>query len=236
MTERERILFLAIVSEHIRTSHPVASQVIVDKYLPDLSPATIRNDMARLEERGLIEQPHTSAGRIPTAYGYEYYVENFLPEKAIEKKLQHRLQGAYASKRLAQADRIREVAKTLADLSSESVVVSSTDRELFYTGLANLFRQPEFAERDVVYSFSEMIDRLDEVMASIFDQVGPEVTILMGRKNPFGRDCGVMLTKYSIDDEEGMIGILGPMRMAYAEHRALLRYAQDLLNNSRTHD
>lgn len=236
MTERERILFLAIVSEHIRTSHPVGSQIIVDKYLTDVSPATIRNDMAKLEERGLIEQPHTSAGRVPTARGYEYYVEHFLPEKALEKRIQHRLRDSYASTQPAGTDRVREVAKTLADLSSESVIVSSTDRDLFYTGLANLFRQPEFAERDVVYNFSEMIDRLDEVMDSIFDQVGPEVTILMGRKNPFGQECGVVLTKYVTANDSGMLGILGPIRMPYAEHRALLQYVQDLLSNHSTHD
>jgi heat-inducible transcriptional repressor len=64
-----------VVREYVALAQPVASDLIARKYESDLSPATVRNEMAALEEAGLIAQPHTSAGRVPTDHGYRYFVE-----------------------------------------------------------------------------------------------------------------------------------------------------------------
>src|SRR3954469_4356290 len=71
---RERIL-RHVVQEYVALAQPVPSDLIARKYESDLSPATVRNEMAALEEAGLIAQPHTSAGRVPTDRGYRYFVE-----------------------------------------------------------------------------------------------------------------------------------------------------------------
>jgi heat-inducible transcriptional repressor len=220
---------LAIVDEHIRTTRPVASQIIVEKYLSDVSSATIRNDMARLEESGLIEQPHTSAGRVPTARGYEYYVQYFLKEKQPNSADQQQLRQI-VKQSTGSEECIRSVAKAVAELSAEAVIVGFSARDFYYTGLSNLFKQPEFAERDVVYNFSEIIDHLDEVMSDIYDNVDEEIRILVGQRNPFGRNCAVLLTRCQYDRRaDGIMGILGPIRMAYGEQMGLLRYVQGLL-------
>ena len=229
ITDREKTLLLAIVNEHIRTSRPVGSQIIVEKYLSDVSSATIRNDMAKLEESGLIEQPHTSAGRVPTPRGYEYYVHYFLKEKQPTSTDQNQLTQAVKPARGGE-ERVRLAAKAMADVSAEAVIVGFSARDFYYTGLSNLFKQPEFAERDVVYNFSEIIDRLDEVMSDIYDQVDDDIRILVGQRNPFGRHCGVLLTRCQYDRQGGgVMGILGPIRMAYGEQKGLLRYVQGLL-------
>src|SRR3954469_19279721 len=77
---RERIL-RHVVQEYVALAQPVPSDLIARKYQGELSPATVRNEMAALEEAGLIAQPHTSAGRVPTDRGYRYYVELLMHEE-----------------------------------------------------------------------------------------------------------------------------------------------------------
>ena len=74
--ERRRAVLHAIVEDYVATSEPVGSKALADSYVLGVSPATIRNDMVALEEAGLIAQPHTSAGRIPTDAGYRSFVDD----------------------------------------------------------------------------------------------------------------------------------------------------------------
>lgn len=86
--KRRREILKKIVSEYINTGQPVGSEKVVDKFRFPISPATVRNDMAVLEKLGFINQPYTSAGRIPTSKGYRYFIEDALKEKhllSIEK-------------------------------------------------------------------------------------------------------------------------------------------------------
>jgi heat-inducible transcriptional repressor len=90
MSEDRRLAVLrAIVEDYVQTREPVGSKALVDRHSLGVSPATIRNDMAALEEEGLIAQPHTSAGRIPTDKGYRLFVDRLStvkPLSAPEKK------------------------------------------------------------------------------------------------------------------------------------------------------
>ena len=76
MTERQLSIILAVVYEYIKTGEPAGSRTIVKKYIKGLSPATIRNEMADLEDLGYFYQPHTSSGRLPTARAYRVYVDS----------------------------------------------------------------------------------------------------------------------------------------------------------------
>jgi heat-inducible transcriptional repressor len=83
MGDRKRLILQAIIEDYINTAEPVGSRTISKKYLTGTSPATIRNEMADLEEMGFIEQPHTSAGRIPSDKGYRLYVDKIMRQNAI---------------------------------------------------------------------------------------------------------------------------------------------------------
>src|SRR3954452_4470394 len=77
---RGQIILTAIINEHFVTGEPVGSKVLAEKFANQggMSSATIRNVMGELEELGMLEQPHTSAGRVPTDKGYRFYVDNLL--------------------------------------------------------------------------------------------------------------------------------------------------------------
>jgi heat-inducible transcriptional repressor len=87
LSDREELILNAVIDAYVRSAEPVGSRVIAQKFDLGLSPATIRNTMQDLEERGVLQQPHTSAGRVPTDLGYRYYVDRLLrPEPLSEKE------------------------------------------------------------------------------------------------------------------------------------------------------
>jgi heat-inducible transcriptional repressor len=77
LDSRKAAILRAIVHEYVRTGQPVGSRVLADRYALGVSSATVRNDMSLLEELGYIQQPHTSAGRVPTDHGYRWFVDNW---------------------------------------------------------------------------------------------------------------------------------------------------------------
>ena len=90
INERQDTILALILHEYIDTARPVGSKRLVDKYSLEVSPATVRNEMAVLTEAGLLRQPHTSAGRVPTESGYRYFVRRLLGEADLppaEKRL-----------------------------------------------------------------------------------------------------------------------------------------------------
>ena len=86
MDERKRRILRAIVQDYIATAEPIGSRTIARKFDLGVSPATIRNEMADLEELGFIEQPHTSAGRIPSDAGYRYFVDCLMDPQTLNEE------------------------------------------------------------------------------------------------------------------------------------------------------
>ena len=221
-------LLKIIVEEYIRSAEPIGSAFVAEKYLKDSSPATVRNHMAELEDEGLIFQPHTSAGRVPTLEGYKYYLANLLDRRELggkNKKVLDESKKNFSDGR----EGVKALAKAIAELANSTVLVGFSPLDVYYTGLANLFRQPEFAEHAQVYNMSDVIDHLDEVMAKVFFQLDDEIKILVGAENPFGEMSSVVLTRCQIEGREGLLGIMGPSRMNYEENFGLVAYGREIL-------
>lgn len=91
LTHRQAQILKLIVREHVKSAIPVASRTLVESYQLDVSSATVRNEMAQLEELGYLLQPHTSAGRIPTENGFRYFVERLMEEQTLSPVEQRRI-------------------------------------------------------------------------------------------------------------------------------------------------
>ncbi|MCM1024148.1 MAG: heat-inducible transcriptional repressor HrcA [Prevotella sp.] len=125
LDERKRRILAAVVDAYILTGEPVGSKAVAA--LPDIrvSPATIRNDMAMLEQLGYLEQPHTSAGRIPTYSGYRLYIDELMNEKALSKE-EKALLDSSLDVEVPTADALIESAsKALAELTQCATVVKN---------------------------------------------------------------------------------------------------------------
>lgn len=229
MHPRQKEIFKHIVEEHIRTAEPVGSKLIVEKFNQDVSSATVRNDMMELEEAELIFQPHISAGRVPTAYGYKKFIENNLDwqkELSIKEKENIIKEVKKNSDNLSPEDVVKKIAKIIAEKSNLSVVVAFKKNDVYYTGLSNLFSQPEFQNLHLIYNISAVIDHLDEVMSQLYDLVGQNIEIKIGKENPFAKDCAVILIKV----KNILIGILGPTRMNYQKNVELINLVKKIIN------
>lgn len=233
--ERRNALLSAIIKEHVLSGQTVASKAIVDKYHFSLSPATVRNEMVELENEGYIYQPHTSAGRIPTEKGWKFYIENFLKDIELSNQEKSTLDHILKHQGLSYEVMIKNVAKGLAELSRDAVFVGFSPDNFYYTGLSQLFRQPEFQRLDLVCHVTDIVDHFDEVIKNFFDDVAgsTETKILVGTNNPFGKECSSIVSSYPIGkDKHGVFGVLGPMRMNYENNLALVKYVKQLFSQA----
>ena len=223
ISERKKFLLETIIKEYVKTAQPVSSGVIVDKYKLDISPATVRNEMMELEEEGYIRQPHTSAGRVPTEMAYELFLVDWLSDKgrrALKETEQKTLAQSFRHDELA----YKQTAKAIAELSGSAVFWAFHKNDLYYTGLANLFSQPEFKQLDIVCDVSIIIDRLEEIIDEVFENLSENEQVLIGSKNPFGNFLSTVLVKYKNNNQSGVFGILGPVRMDYSHNLALVEF------------
>ena len=104
ISERKKRILAAVVDEYIATAEPVGSKLIAQKSGLSVSSATIRNELAELTSMGYLEQPHTSAGRIPSPKGYRLYVNELMERRGRYFELF----STQAKRYLAEGDRIRE--------------------------------------------------------------------------------------------------------------------------------
>lgn len=117
LDNRKKKILQAIVEEYIETAEPVSSKSIVEKHGIDYSSATIRNDMAELEKIGLLDKPHTSAGRIPSAQGYRYYVDELLNYNDISMQEIKYIQTQLATKVNQIEDLTKIATSTLSEIT-----------------------------------------------------------------------------------------------------------------------
>lgn len=224
MLSRQDELLKSIVEEYIKTAQPVGSKLIVDKYLTDFSSATVRNDMAELEEMGLICQPHTSAGRIPTAEGYKKFVENYVDlNQTLNTKEQEKIIALLSFKE--GEEKIKLLAKILAEKSGLAIFVGFSASNVYYTGLSNIFLQNEFKDLNLIYHISTVVDHLDEVLQKIYNNKDATVEIKIGHENPFARDCSTVFTKI----KNVLLGVVGPMRMNYQKNVELINFTRNII-------
>lgn len=117
ISERKKRILRAVIEDYISTAEPVGSKTIAEHAGLDISPATIRNEMADLEAMGLLEQPHTSAGRIPSSRGYRFYVNELMEQHRLSVQEIERLNGALHMKALELDRVITEASRVISKIT-----------------------------------------------------------------------------------------------------------------------
>ncbi len=222
LDKRKEQILKTIISEYIRTAEPVGSKTIAEKEDLGVSSATVRNEMAVLEDLGLIDQPHTSAGRIPTDKGYRYYVDLFQASIILSDDEQERILAALADIRRREIeDMLRCILSTLSHLTCYvSLVLGPPDkRHAYFWGLHQLLHQPEFENIQRVEYLLELLEheyRLSELLMEDLGQTQVHVKIGSENKRRELDGMSLVMAQYANDEEPlGTIGILGPTRMDY---------------------
>ncbi|KKQ71986.1 MAG: heat-inducible transcription repressor, heat-inducible transcriptional repressor [Candidatus Peregrinibacteria bacterium GW2011_GWC2_39_14] len=234
---RKISILKAIVQRFIETAEPVGSNIIIVQYHLNVSPATVRNDMAELEEEGFIFQPHTSAGRVPTQQGYRKYVEEIADYDSARKRVEKALIPMREEYKIQKTkEKLHEAVHLLSRATHNVSFATLPDNQrTFYLGVSNALRQPEFINDPV--SASQVMEVLEEndnfikILKSL--EIGEKADVFIGQENiiPQIHSCSIIVTKYELDGFEGFLGILGPMRMDYPYNMVLVEEIKKLLRN-----
>ena len=228
ITERQRQILCQIVEEYAETASPVGSVTMAKLF--GVSPATVRAEMARLEALGLIAQPHTSAGRVPTDAGYRYYV-NHLDEASNDSSLErgtHAIEVRVSSQSQADAA-IRRAVDSLVELTG-NLGLATIGGQLYLSGISQLFTQPEFVDTRRVQAVAKLLDNLEPWLREAAP--GEPLNIFIGQENPIGRNSEVSLivSKFrSPFSDRSYIGVLGPTRQNYSRVMSLVKYTGNVL-------
>lgn len=136
MDERKRRILQAIVEDYVLTAEPVGSRTIARKYGLGVSAATIRNEMADLEEMGYVEQPHASAGRIPSDRGYRFYVDELMEVKPLPPWVLERVQELCEGRVRAMEAVLQQVARLLSEVTNSlAILVGPQAGEMVFRSL-----------------------------------------------------------------------------------------------------
>jgi transcriptional regulator of heat shock response len=218
MQERQLDILRAIVDEYVATQEPVGSKIIAEKHSLGVSPATIRNEMAILEEQGLITQPHTSAGRIPTNSGYRVFVDKIAEVKPLSTA-ERRAIETFMGNSDNLDDLLIRTAKLLAQLTSQVAVIQHPDEnKVVLAGTANLARNSSHEPAATIYPVLEALEE-QVVLLRLLADAKDEIQVRIGQEQDEKslQSTSLISTQYSSAGVQvGALGVLGPTRMNYA--------------------
>lgn len=211
MEDRQKSLLKLIIESYIKTAEPVGSKFLVSEFDLELSDATVRNEMRFLEETGYLAQPHTSAGRIPTEIGYRLYVEELMGQSSVSKKTTEVLEKAV--KDLKGEEAVKALSRAMAEEIHAAVIVAFGTERVYYTGLSELFAQPEFKNSEYTLNASEMFDQAEELVGDLFERVPQgKPQVFIGSQNPLGPHLSLVSVQLP---QEIIINVMGPLRFDY---------------------
>src|SRR5512136_851617 len=125
LSERQKFVLALVVHEYARTAAPVGSRFLVEQYHLEMSPATVRNELAALTEMGYLRQPHTSAGRVPTEEGYRFFVGRLLQETSLPDTVRRTITHQFYQMRSDVDQWMRLAASVLAYQSRAASLVTA---------------------------------------------------------------------------------------------------------------
>ena len=267
LSERKKQILRAVVENYIQTAEPVGSKAIVASAGLKVSSATIRNEMAELENLGLLEQPHTSAGRVPSPQGYRLYVNELMEEHRLTMQETQKINEALHTK-IRQMDQVMtEAGKIISQLTkyptfslttgtrkavinrydllmveeNSFIAVLMTDTQVVKNKLfrlptelsdtqlqllGTLLTHPEYQSLEKAEPLMNYLSEMGDGMNLPVIQ-GENVRILIGPENVADelKNSSVIMASYDIGGGmQGVIGVVGPTRMDYADLAARLSY------------
>src|SRR5947209_5537072 len=260
LTDRERQVLGAVIETYVQTAEPSASRTIAKRRGLGTSPATMRNTMSDLEEKGYLYHPHTSAGRIPTDLAYRAYVDSLmrLPPAPVSPSEASQIREQLTSERTAVDQILYRAAQVLGLLTRElGMAVSpsldeavlerlellqiSADRLLLVltvksgvvrSSAQRLAAQPKFATAERLQGLMAMTERLDVLRQALAERLGEGLTITIGSEHhdPRLSSFTLVTSPYRSGPLAGVIGVLGPTRMPYDKIVALVDHTSRLVS------
>lgn len=223
MTTRQERILKTIVEYYIQSAAPIGSHALAEQF--GVSPATIRAEMAQLEQAGHITHPYTSAGRVPTEAGYRFYVESLIePQDKLDATMRQR---NAIGRRITNAGSPQASIKVAVDSLvhvTGNVAFATMGVATYTKGFSRLFHQPEFT--DNVGDIAGLLDNLETWLQEM--RPPRKVEVYIGEENAVGKSsgCAVIVSGYtSSHNNVGYIGVVGSIRQSYGNVMRIVDHA-----------
>jgi heat-inducible transcriptional repressor len=233
LSERQIQILQSIVEEFTETAEPVGSETLDKKFNLGISPATIRNEMAKLTQEGLLKQPHTSAGRIPTPKAIKFYINELMKEKELSVAEEVAMKERVWDHRFETGRLLREATRCLSERTETLSVAATEDDLIYHSGYANILNIPEFFDIDVTRSVLSLLDEARDLF-EIWNRAPEDdsVQVLIGREmgSEYFEPIGMVFTRLNLGKRRGNLGVIGPSRLNYPHILPVVRYFGSLIN------
>jgi transcriptional regulator of heat shock response len=224
-SERSTKILEAAIREFITSGEPVSSDILYERYRFGIKPASIRSELLRLTNDGLLAQRHTSGGRVPTEKGYQVLVNHLLEHMHDDKAESGK--PLQVEPKLMQRDLPSFVDEVASEFKMLSVGYASSEHAVYKSGLDELCERIDFENREefleVVRDFEALDAALESFMNSLAHAVYPSVFI--GGASPITKShhLAIIADVYEVGGQEVMIAAVGPKRMDYAKPLRLFK-------------
>lgn len=226
LKDRQKSILNAVIHDYVNTAKPVASKDLVRKFRLGVSSATARNEMLTLDELGYLEQPHTSAGRIPTDQGYRFFVDYLMEGFPLGQEEQKLIEAVFELKK--EEEFVKELSRVISRVSGTFSAAGLFKEEVFYeSGLAELLEEPEFHHMEDSVSIGYLIDSLEDNVRKLFSGAGwNDGEFFIGEENPlrYANDYTMAITTWSHPQGfSGFLTMISPKRTNYPKQRAVIK-------------
>lgn len=232
LTVRQQKILAAIIKEYSESANPVGSKELEDKYNLKCSSATIRNEMAELEKSGYIFQPHKSAGRVPTDFGYRFFINQLMHRFELSEKERKLLRDELFKLKSAHEQLGRSITNLISQISGQAAFMLMP-HEANATGLSKIIGEPELSDPDATKAVAQLLEHMEDHSTELFKQKNDKAEIYVGGESPLPvpKNLSLVVSKVNLKDgKKGVVGILGPKRMSYAKNLSILEYLSKIIS------
>jgi len=232
---RRRAVLAATINKYIKAAEPVSSEDIAKDFA--LSPATIRNIFAELEESNYLTHPYTSGGRVPTNKGYRYYVDFLLSQMELMDEEKEHITREYKRKINRLEEILDKTSEILCAVTHYAAITSFPLRQdrFIYRGIGLVLNQPEFQDYQKIRLFIKVIEDGQYLLNIINRDFTDKVKVYIGEELdcPEIASCSLVVSCYRLKDKTlGRLAVLGPMRMEYEHTIPALEYVSQVLTEA----
>lgn len=228
LSARQTQLLKVIVDEYIETAEPVGSVSIEKKYDLGVSPATIRNDMADLTAKGYLRQPHTSAGRVPSPLAMKFYINQLMQENKLSITDEVQAKENVWDSRKDLDKLMKEATQALSEKTHQLAIATLSDGSKYIYGHSMVFDHPEFINYQVARSIFSILEQSKMINELFFVHLtgATPIEILFGEELgwDYFEPVGVVASRFKIGNKDCAIGVVGPVRINYANVIPMVRY------------
>ncbi|MCL5003836.1 MAG: hypothetical protein M1352_01040 [Patescibacteria group bacterium] len=231
-TSRQTDLLKIVIEDYINSAKPVGSVEMVKKHGLKVSAATVRNEMVKLIEKGLVAKTHSSSGRVPTPLGLRLYLDSLMEEEVMPVLTEVAVKQRLWADRFETEKLLGKLALTLSENTGYLSFVSTGDEYVLHSGAVNVLNHPEFFDIEVTRAVLNLLDH-EDILGGILNKATAdrEIHILMGEElgNPNLLPVCLVFTEVADSKKPLRFGVIGPRRMVYKKVLPLFKFLRSLI-------